>query len=66
MPGTAIPDSQCATIPILDDLQVEGDHDFDVSISATSHGDVIVGTQSTTTVTITDNEGVFNRGTVLG
>ena len=52
--GSMDGDSQCATIDIIDDDDVEGEHTFTVSLQTPSSNGVI-GTQSTATVTITDN-----------
>ena len=60
-----IPDTQCATITILDDSQVEGDHEFEVEITDPGHEDVDTGSQSTTTVTIMDDDGGFYREVVI-
>ena len=38
---------------------MEGDHEFDIEITDTGHEDVDIGPQSTTTVTIMDNDGGF-------
>ena len=57
--GTALSAAQgCASIPTLQDLALEGDHDFIVSIdSVTPNNAVTIGAQSMHTVTITDNDG---------
>ena len=54
---TAIPSdgTHCATIGTMQDELVEGDHDFDVSISMISHEDVVRGSPSTNTITISDS-----------
>ena len=50
----------CVTFNILDDEVLEGDHDFTVTISSLGSGScaAISNTQSTTIVTIDDDEGV--------
>ena len=48
--------SACVDIQILDDNDVEGDHDFEVLITDVTLGTVLI-TSSVTTVTITDNLG---------
>ena len=58
---SSIPATECATITILDDLQLEGDQEFEVEITDTSNENVEIGTQSTTTVMIMDNDGGFYR-----
>ena len=50
-------DSACIDIPIEDDDDVEGDEEFRLEIIAVLLGNVAV--PSTTTVTITDNTGVY-------
>ena len=52
--GSVDGDSQCSTIDVLDDDDVEGEHSFTVSLQNPSSNGVI-GTQETATVTITDN-----------
>ena len=52
--GSMDGDSQCSTIDVLDDDDVEGEHSFTVSLQNPSSNGVI-GTQETATVTITDN-----------
>ena len=52
--GSMDDNSQCATIDIMDDFDVEGEHSFTVSLQNPSSNGVI-GTQATATVTITDN-----------
>ena len=49
----------------MDDSQVEGDHEFEVEITDPGHEDVDIGAQSTTTVTIMDDDGWFYRETVI-
>ena len=50
-------DSACIDIPIEDDDDVEGDEEFRLEIIAVLLGNVAV--PSTTTVTITDDTGVY-------
>ena len=51
-------DSECVTFTILDDTELEGDHDFEVTI--TNPGEfAALGTPSLTTVTIDDDEREF-------
>ena len=52
--GSVDDNSQCVAITIIDDDNVEGEHTFTVSLQNPSSNGVI-GTQSTATVTITDN-----------
>ena len=50
--------SSCVSIPIANDMVLEGDHAFTVSIiSAGSSPHAIIGASSTATVTIEDDEG---------
>ena len=51
-------DSECITIDILDDDALEGDHEFTVMITDTSHNATVDSASSTTTITISDNEGL--------
>ena len=50
---------QSVEIGITDDNALEGDHEFTVQLVSTnpSGSNVMIGAQSNTTVTITDNEG---------
>ena len=50
---------QSVDIAIIDDAALEGDHDFTVELISTdpSGSNVMIGMQSITTVTITDNDG---------
>ena len=50
---------QSVDIGITDDNALEGDHEFTVQLVSTnpSGSNVMIGAQSNTTVTITDNEG---------
>ena len=47
--------SECVTYTILDDDKLEGDHDF-VSQIITVPSDATIGAQSTTNITIADND----------
>jgi len=52
-------DTACATYVIIDDNNLEFDHEFTVSLSTvTPTGPDLVMGSSTTTVTINDNEGM--------
>ena len=57
--GSADGAQQTVDIGIIDDAALEGDHDFTVQLISTdpSGSNVMIGMQSITTVTITDNEG---------
>lgn len=46
----------CANVTIIDDNDVEGDHQFEVVIATTTLGTILI-TSSVTIVTITDNTG---------
>ena len=50
---------QSVDIVIIDDAALEGDHDFTVELISInpSGSNVMIGMQSNTTVTITDNDG---------
>ena len=47
---------QTVDIAIMDDFALEGDHDFTVELISTDLN-VMIGMQSSTVVTITDNDG---------
>ena len=49
------PATQCATFEILDDSALEGPHDFEIEITGAGPF-AAIGTPSTTTITIDDNE----------
>ena len=59
LPFTAGSLSACIDIQILDDNDVEGDHDFEILITDVTLGTVLIAS-SVTTVTITDNLGNNN------
>ena len=48
----------CIDIEIIDDSDIEGDHQFEVLITNVTLGDVIA-TSAITTITITDNSGKY-------
>ena len=48
---------QSLNIAITDDMAIESDHSFTVSITATSLAAVTAATPSSVTVNITDNDG---------
>ena len=54
---TSSGDTACADITILDDDALEGDHSFTVQLTSTTPTGVTIGTDSSTTVTIQDNDG---------
>jgi len=57
--GGAVGDTACATYGIIDDDNLEFDHEFTVSLSTvTPTGPVLSVSSSTTIVTITDDEGM--------
>ena len=57
--GDAQGDTACATLGIINDDNLEFDHDFTVSLSnITPTGPVIILGSSTTNVTINDDEGM--------
>ena len=55
--GSADGAQQSVDIVIIDDAALEGDHDFTVELISTDPSSVMIGMPSSTTVTITDNEG---------
>ena len=58
IPAGPIPSGPaCITISTTQDLEVEGDHGFTVTIQQPSHVNVVVGSPSSATVTISDNDG---------
>ena len=48
---------QSVDIVIIDDAALKGDHEFIVELISINPSSVMIGMQSNTTVTITDNEG---------
>ena len=54
---TSSGDTACADITVLDDDALEGDHSFTVQLASTTPTGVTIGTDSSTTVTIQDNDG---------
>jgi len=57
--GDVAGDTACATFGIINDNNLESDHEFTVSLSGvTPTGPVVVMGSSTTIVTISDDEGV--------
>jgi len=57
--GDAVGDTACATYVIINDNNLEFDHEFTVSLSTvTPTGPVLSAPSSTTIVTITDDEGM--------
>ena len=46
------------TVQVTQDNDIEGDHEFDVSISSTSMTAVTVGSPASATVTISDDDGM--------
>jgi len=57
--GDAQGDTACATFGIINDNNLESDHEFTISLSGvTPTGPVVVMGSSTTVVTISDDEGV--------
>ena len=58
-PGSLPTDgSQCINVTATDDTILEGDEDFEILITDTDIPKVTVGIASTTTVTISDNNGM--------
>ena len=54
---TSSGDTACADITVLDDDALEGDHSFTVQLASTTPTGVTIGTDSSTTVTVQDNDG---------
>ena len=52
---------QCLAVTIIDDVTSDGDKSFTVSLTNPMGGGSMLGTPSTTTVTITDNGTVHNN-----
>ena len=58
--GVGVNVPSCATFGIIDDNNLEFDHEFTVTLSSvTPAGPVLSSISSTTTVTITDDEGIL-------
>ena len=51
--------TSCVNISILQDLVMEGDHNFGVEVTSVTPSVVIVGTPSEETVTILDDESTY-------
>ena len=49
-------DTSCVNISILQDLDLEGDHEFDIEVTSATPSVVMVGMPSEETVTILDDE----------
>ena len=57
--GNVVGDTACAALGILNDDNLEFDHEFTVNLeSVTPPGPVISNSSSTTTVSIMDDEGI--------
>ena len=57
--GDVVGDTACAALGIINDNNLEGDHEFTVNLeSVTPPGPVISNSSSTTTVSIMDDEGI--------
>ena len=48
--------TSCVNISILQDLDLEGDHEFDIEVTSATPSVVMVGMPSEETVTILDDE----------
>ena len=57
--GTSFPLVDCVMIMAIDDIILEGDHDFSVEIGGVSPPGAVTATESFT-VTITDNDGMIS------
>jgi len=58
--GDLIGDTACTTLGIINDNNLEGDHEFTVSLeTVTPPGPVISNSSSTATVSIMDDEGIY-------
>ena len=51
--------TSCVNISILQDLVLEGDHNFGVEVTSATPSVVMVGTPSEETVTILDDESTY-------
>ena len=55
-----IGDTACITLGIINDNNLEGDHEFTVSLeTVTPPGPVISNSSSTATISIMDDEGIY-------
>ena len=62
--GTSLPTdgSHCVAVSGTEDTFLEGDEEFDAMITGTDQSTVVsVGASDTATVTITDNDGAYDR-----
>ena len=58
--GDMVGDTSCATFGIINDNNLEFDHEFTVNLeSVTPPGPVISNSSSTATVSIMDDEGIY-------
>ena len=58
-------DTSCVNISILQDMVLEGDHDFGVEVTSATPSVVVVGMPSEETVTILDDESTYVRRLIL-
>ena len=56
-PTSSMSATQQAQVQIVNDMAVEGDHDFTIAIAAVGPVAIPGGTPTNVTVTITDNDG---------
>ena len=62
--GTVNNDVACISFPIIDDVEFEVDQSFDVTIESTSSPYVLVGYDSSTTVSIVDDERKYDMESI--
>ena len=58
-------DTSCVNISILQDLVLEGDHEFGVEVTSVTPSVVMLGMPSEETVTILDDESRYTEGHIL-
>ena len=57
--------TSCVNISILQDMVLEGDHNFSVVVTSATPSVVMVGVPSEETVTILDDESMCTEGHIL-
>ena len=57
--GDLIGDTACTTLGIINDNNLEGDHEFTVSLETVAPPGLVISNSSTATVSIMDDEGIY-------
>ena len=64
-PASGTPSEESLNVTIIDDMAVESDHSFTVSITGTSLTAVTAGSPSSATVSIIDNDGQYSSYSIV-